>query len=304
MKETSLALASAVKTAAPSIVRIAAGRRGATGVVWSKDGLIVTAAHGIGDDSDEVAVTLPDYSGVTAAIVGRDPSSDLALLRAPEGEYTPLEFCASSQLDELAVGNLALALGRPGRSVRASLRIIGVLARDVATPAGGRLERYIESDRRIPRGFSGGPLVDLDGRAIGINTRGLMRGADLAIGKETVERVVSALLSHGSVPRGYLGVGAYPVRLPAKIAAELEQKRGALVIAVEEDSPAQAAGLHLGDVIVALDGESVSHPGAIRALLSDRGGKELAARILRTGALVDATIAVGESGRQRLAVFE
>jgi serine protease DegQ len=136
-------------------------------------------------------------------------------------------------------------------------------------------------------------MVDLEGRAIGIDTSGLIRGADLAIPRETIERVVRDLLAHGSVRRGYLGVGAYPVRLTAAVAQQVGRDRGALIVAVEEDSPAAAAGLLQGDVILDIDGTAVTGPGELRAVLSERQDQELTARIVRAGALKEVGIKVG-----------
>lgn len=291
MHELSKALAAAVSAAAPSIVHVKTAQSRATGVVWSADGLIVTVAHRV--DDEEVAVVTDDGETVEAEILGRDAGLDLAVLRIAKTDLSPLPQNHESDGDELAVGHLALALGRPGRSVRASLRIIGVLGPEMRTPSGGRLDRYIESDRRIPRGFSGGPLVGVDGRVIGINTSGLVRGTDLAIPLEAVTRSVQSVLAHGSVQRGYLGIGAYPVRLPAKIAAELGRERGALIIELEEGSPAEKAGLYLGDILVAFDGEPIAGPGEVRAYLHERGGSEVHARIVRAGALTDIRVTVG-----------
>lgn len=287
--EWSNALAQVVERAASSVVRVEPRRgRSGSGTVWSADGLILTTAHRV-DAESAVTVALADGSSHEASVVGVDPGTDLALLRV-QAALQPLAFASG---DSAKVGHLAVALGRPGRGIRASLRMIGVIGTDVRTASGGRLERYIESDRAIPRGFSGGPLVDLEGRAIGIDTSGLIRGADLAIPRETIERVVRDLLAHGSVRRGYLGVGAYPVRLTAAVAQQVGRDRGALIVAVEEGSPAAAAGLLQGDVILDIDGTAVTGPGELRAVLSERQEQELTARIVRAGALKELGIKVG-----------
>ena len=294
--EWSNALAQVVERAASSVVRVEPQRgRSGSGTVWSADGLIVTTAHRV-DAESKVTVGLADGATHEAAVVGVDPGTDLALLRVADAggvALQPLEFAPGNASK---VGHLAVALGRPGRSIRASLRMIGVIGEDVRTATGGRLERYIESDRAIPRGFSGGPLVDLEGRAIGIDTSGLVRGADLAIPRETIERVVRDLLAHGTVRRGYLGVGAYPVRLPAAIAAQVGRDRGALIVAVEEGSPAASAGLFQGDVILDVDGTSVASPGELRAVLSDREDRQVEVRIVRAGAVHEVTAKVGARG--------
>jgi serine protease DegQ len=291
--EWSNALAQVVERAGSSVVRVEPQRgRSGSGTVWSADGLIVTTAHRV-DAESKVTVGLADGATHEAAVVGVDPGTDLALLRVDGVALQPLAFAPGNASK---VGHLVVALGRPGRSIRASLRMIGVIGEDVRTATGGRLERYIESDRAIPRGFSGGPLVDLEGRAIGIDTSGLVRGADLAIPRETIERVVRDLLAHGTVRRGYLGVGAYPVRLPATIAAQVGRDRGALIVAVEEDSPAASAGLFQGDIILDIDGTSVASPGELRAALSDREDQQVKLRIVRAGAVHEITATVGARG--------
>jgi S1-C subfamily serine protease len=288
----STALAAAVDVAAPSVVRVDARRGpGTTGIAWSAD-LVVTSAAGIERD-DRIAVVLAAGDRRDAELVGHDPGTDVALLRVAAGGLPPLRF---READGLKVGEAALALGRPGRSIRASLRIVGVVAPELRTPAGGLLAPFVETDRRIPTGFSGGPLIDLDGAAIGMNTRGLLRGADVAVTAPTLRRVIDELVAHGAVRRGWLGVGAYRVRLPAGIAGQLGRDHGALVVAVEDGSPAAAGGLHLGDVIVDLGGDPVTDPDDLRAALADRADAQVTAKVLRAGQLVDLTLAVGRRG--------
>jgi len=241
-----------------------------------------------------VQLTLPGGDEREAQVVGTDPGTDLALLKLADA--SGLAGLERAELADLKVGELALALGRPGQSVRASLRIIGVLGGEVRTPHGGKLDRYIETDRALPRGFSGGPLVDLDGRLIGIDTSGLLRGADIAVPADTVARVAAELVAHGAIKRGYLGVAVQRVRLPDDIASSLGgQKSGALIVRVDTDSPAAKSGLVLGDTIVALDGEAVSGPDRLRELLADRKGAQIQGRIVRGGALQDISLAVGEA---------
>lgn len=146
---------------------------------------------------------------------------------------------------------------------------------------GGRLERYVESDRQIPRGFAGGPLVDAAGAVIGMNTRTLMRGTDLAIPVITLRRVVAELLQHGGVRRGYLGVGTYPVA------------NGALVANVEDGGPAATAGILVGDIIVEAAGATVTGPDSLRVLLSERPGDAIKVAVLRAGARHEFDVTLG-----------
>src|SRR5688500_7962759 len=275
------ALAAAVAAAAASVVHVSRGRTGGTGIVWSEDLVITSSFHT--PDRTKVGVGLPDgtLDERDAEVIGRDAGTDIALLRVTGGGLTPAKL---RDVDGLAVGNLALAIGRPGRTARASLRAIGVLGPEVRTPWGGRLERYVESDRQIPRGFAGGPLIDADGAVIGMNTRTLVRGADLAIPAVTLRRVVAELLAHGGVRRGYLGVGAFP----AQLSQQLSQlaggaARGALIASVEDGGPAAAAGILVGDILVELDGVAISGPDGLRAALADRAGKAVKLVVLRGG---------------------
>jgi S1-C subfamily serine protease len=285
-------LAAAVEAAGPGVLRLARHRYPGSATVWdAKAGLVVTTSHAVASD-DSARLTLPDGQERDAQVVGRDPGTDLALLRTD-----PADLAASTfrDADGLKVGHAAIALGRPGQSVRASFRIIGVLGSDVRTPWGGRLERYVETDRGFPRGFSGGPLIDLEGRAIGINTSALFRGADLTVPTATVSRVVAELIAHGAVKRGFLGVAVHRVRLPEGVATGLGQKSGALVVGVDDGSPAARSGLVLGDVLVSLDGRPIAGPDDLRELLTDRRGVEVDARIVRVGKLESIRLTVGEA---------
>lgn len=282
--------AAAVAAAERSVVRVdPQGRHAATGTAWSDD-LVITSLAALGD-ADEVKVGLEGGAEHAAALVGRDAGLDLALLRVSGAKLAKLALPPDKPL---RVGQWAIALGRPGQAIRASLRIIGVLGPEQRTAFGGRLERYIESDRGLPRGFAGGPLVDAAGEAIGMNTGALFRGADLAIPGETLARVIEELSAHGKVRRGYLGVSVHPVRLPDPIAAQAKRERGLLVLQVEPGSPAEKAGLLQGDAIVELAGRPLAHARELAAVLSDAVGRELPAQIVRGGALQTLAVAAGE----------
>jgi S1-C subfamily serine protease len=284
-------LTAAVDRAGPAVLRLARHRHPASATVWDPAaGLVVTTRHAV--SREDSAVLTVGGEEREAQVVGTDPGTDLALLRTDPAGLTGVEFAGA---DQLKVGELVLALGRPGQSVRASLRIVGVVGGEVRTHWGGVLDRYIETDRGLPRGFSGGPLVDLDGRALGIDTSGLLRGADITVPTETVRRVVAELLAHGTVKRGYLGVAVQRVRLPGVLATSLGQSSGALIVRVDEDSAAARSGLVLGDVLVSLDGNPVSGPDQLRHLLVDRRGAEIDARIVRAGATTDIRLTVGEA---------
>jgi S1-C subfamily serine protease len=285
-------MAATVEAAGPAVVRVEGRRRvPATGVVWSADGLIVTAHHVVSRD-ERITVGLPDGSTRPAALVGRDPSTDLAVLRADGGGLTPAAWASG---DGLGVGQLVLALGRPGRSVQATLGIVSALGESWRTPAGGQIDRYLQTDVVMYPGFSGGPLVDASGQVLGLNTSALLRGISVTVPAATVRAVAETLLAHGHIRRGYLGVGAQPVRLPEALAGQIGQETGLLIASVEPGSPADSGGLMLGDTIVALDGHPVHHMDDLLALLGgDRAGKAVPVRVVRGGQVQDVTVTIGE----------
>jgi len=289
----SSALAETVEKAGSSVVRVEGrSRLPASGIVWSADGVIVTAHHVLEQD-ENIKVGLPGGETVSATLVGRDPTTDLAVLRAPA---TGLAVPTWAEADQLKVGHLVLALGRPGRNVRATLGIVSALGRGWQTPAGGAIDRYLQSDVTMYPGFSGGPMVDAPGRFLGVNSSALLRGGStITIPTATVRQVAETLLAHGRVRRGYLGVGAQPSRLPQALADQLGQETGLLLISVEPDSPAEKARLFMGDTIVSLDHQRVRHLDDLFALLTgDRVGRSVPVRILRGGQTHDLSVTIGE----------
>lgn len=292
LEQVSNDLAAAVERAGASLVRVDARRRfPASGIVWSSDGVIVTAHHVIKRE-EGITIGLADGRVVAAALVARDPSTDVAVLRAEASDLTPPAWADDAAL---RVGQLALAVGRPDESLQASLGVISVLEGAWRSPAGGQIERYVQSDLTMYPGFSGGALVNAAGEMIGMNTSALLRGASLTIPAATLRCVIESLLSHGRVRRGYLGIGSQPVRLPDALANELGQETGLLLVSVEPDSPAGRAGLLLGDTIVGLAGERVRHLDDLQALLGgDRVGQTVTVRFVRGGSVEEREITIGE----------
>lgn len=291
LAELSNGLADAVQTAGHSVVRVDARQRvPASGIAWAGD-LVVTAHHVVERD-EGIAIGLPDGSQASAALVGRDPSTDLALLRVDGVALTPPTWLDDS---ELRVGQLALALGRPGRTVQATLGVVSALGDGWRTGAGGQISRYLQTDVVMYAGFSGGPLVDVAGRVAGLNSSALARGVSVSLPTATVRRVVETLLAHGKVRRGYLGVSTQRIRLPGPVAEQVGQETGLLVNQVVEGSPAERGGIFLGDTIVAVAGEPVRHHDDLLARLGgDRVGAAVPFRILRGGQVVDVAVVVGE----------
>ena len=285
-------MAAAVKQAGSGLVRVSARRRlGASGIVWSEDGIVITASHVVRRDSD-IKVGLPDGNTVAATVVGRDNTTDLAVLRLEASDLSPI---SQANEEAIAVGNIVMALGRPRNSVQATLGIVSALGESWRTSAGGEIDRYLRTDVLMYPGFSGGPLVNVSGEMLGLNSSALGRGVSLAIPNATLSRVISSIVSYGKVRRGYLGISTQAVRLPASIREELGQDTGLLIASVEADSPAEQGGLLLGDTIVALAGVPVHmHDDLISMLHGDRVGQATSIRVLRGGALQDIEVVIGE----------
>lgn len=296
LQDFSDALALTVEGTGPAVVRVEARRRlPATGIVWSAAGVIVTAHHVVEQD-DHVGIGLHDGRTLSARLLGRDPTTDVAVLQAQIGQgQLPLTVPTWADPADLRVGHLALALGRPGQRVLATFGIISALGEGWRTPAGGEVDHYLQSDVVMLPGFSGGPLVDAAGHIIGMNTSAMLRGVSLTIPAPTLRRVVETILSHGHVRRGYLGVSAQAARLPALLAQQLQQESGLLLGSVEADGPADKAGLFMGDTLISLDNQPVRHLDDLMALLTgERVGRPLPARIVRGGQVQTLDVVIGE----------
>lgn len=295
LTDLSTALAGITEGAGPHVVRVEARRRvPASGIIWSAEGTIVTAHHVIEWD-EGIKIGLPSGETVRATLVGRDPSTDLAVLQA---DAHGLAGAPWGDLSALRVGHLVLALGRPGRSARVTLGVVSALGDSWRTPAGGELDRYLQSDVVMYPGFSGGPLVDAEGRFLGLNTTALLwGGTSLTVPPATVSRVVGTLLAHGRVRRGYLGIGLQPVELVPPLRERAGEDAGLLVVSVQPDSPAERAGLLLGDTLVRLDGKPVRDADHLASLLTEeRIGAAMPIRILRAGEARELTVVVGDRG--------
>ncbi len=290
-------LAALAEDGGQSVVRVEARRAPASGVLWSPDGVVVTAHHNVEWDED-IEVGLPDGRNARAELVGRDPSTDLAVLRL---EASGLAAPGWTGPDSLRAGHLLLSLSRPGRALRVGLAPLARAAGEWRAPAGGLLDRYLEADLPLHPGFSGALVLDLAGRAVGLATAGLVRGTALVVPTPTLRRVVGQLLAHGRVRRGFLGVATVPVRLPASIEKAAGQAGALLVSTVEEGSPAARGGVLLGDALLAFGGTPLSHPGDLLPLLEEeRVGQTVPLRLLRAGEVREVAVTVGvrERGRE------
>jgi serine protease DegQ len=283
-------IATIVERAGASVVRVESSRTPGSGVVWSADGVIVAASHSV-EGEEGIEVGLPDGSTTPANLIGRDPTTDLAALRVAASDLPAPTWADPSGIK---VGHLVLALSRPGRSVRASLGIVSVRGEAWRTPSGGRLDHFVQTDLTRHPGFSGSLLAGAGGEALGLNTTGLLRGATVAVTGSTLRRVVEALVAHGQVRRGYLGIGTYPVRLPAPLDKEAGQAVALMLVSVEPGSPAEKAGLRLGDALVTFAGQPLRHPSDLLSLLdAERIGAEITVRLLRAGEPREMALTVG-----------
>ncbi len=287
------ALADAAEKAGASTVMVDARRRlPASGIAFNEN-LVLTADHVVERDED-IHIILPDGSQVEAAVAGRDPGSDLALLRVEKKALVPAQPVPQAA----RIGQLALALGRPSPDgLQASLGVVSAIGGPVRTGRGGLLESHLRTDTIPYPGFSGGPLVDAAGQVLGLNTSGLAHGISLTIPAALVWQLAEALAQHGHVRRGYLGIRSQPVAIaPAqRQALGRSQETGLLLVGIEDDGPAGRGGLMVGDILVALAGQPVSDPDELLARLAGAlVGQDVSIEVLRGGQPVTLTVKVGE----------
>jgi S1-C subfamily serine protease len=290
LETLSAELTALVERLSPSVVRVEGGRRAAaSGVAWTAD-VVLTAHHALERD-EELEVGLPGGETAAAEVLGRDPTTDLAAVRVRGAALAPVAW---PEPPALAPGALVVGLTRPGRTARAGLGLVARAAGEWRSPRGGRIDRWLETSLDLHRGLSGGLAASASGAPLGLLSAGLARGTALVVPAETLRRVVDALLAHGEVRRGWLGVATTPVRLPAPLREETGEEVALLVTAVEPGSPAERAGLIFGDAILSFGAERLQDPGALLALLAEaRIGEGVALRVLRAGAARDVAVTVG-----------
>jgi S1-C subfamily serine protease len=286
-------LIEAVEKAGKSTVLVNGRHRmPASGIVYATD-LILTADHVVERDED-ISVTIADGTNVPASLAGRDPGNDLALLRLEKASTQP----ADKATQDARVGQLVIALGRPSlEGIEASMGIVSAIGGPVRTGRGGMLERYLRTDVVPFPGFSGGPLIDTEGRVVGINTSGLAHGAAITIPAFLAWSDAENLAKYGYIKRGYLGIRSQQVELASDLQKALDrgQETGLLLVSVEKGSPAEAGGLMVGDILVAIEGQAIADHDELMVHLSGESvGKPLAMQLLRGGQPVNKSIAVGE----------
>jgi S1-C subfamily serine protease len=284
----SRAVIAAVDTVGPAVVTIAAGRGEGSGTVFTPDGLIITNAHVV-DGTDHPRVRSPDGRSFDGDVVGRDPHTDLAVVRVTAG--TPsLPWIRFGDSRRARVGQVAIAIGNPyGFDHTVTSGIISAFGRSLRAQSGRLMDDVIQTDAALNPGNSGGPLVTSNGEVIGINTATIAsaQGLCFAIASNTARFVAARLLRDGRVRRSYLGIAGQNVPIPRLIARanHLAVTSGVFVTSLEEGSPAAAAGVRDGDVIVACGAAAVSGVDDLHALLTEeRIGQPLALVVLRAGA--------------------
>jgi S1-C subfamily serine protease len=288
------ALADATEKVAAHAVAVHTEQRGSSsGVIW-RSGLIVTAEHALRRD-EEIQVTLADSQVVSATLQGRDPSTDLALLKCQAATNAPSAFGDSNATK---VGQLALVVGRTRASGPvAALGCVSLVTNERRIWGGAAVSPYIRLDVGLQRTAVGGAVVNASGQIAGIATPKFSPMGALALPVTTVNRVVDALLTKGHIPRGYLGVGLQAIHLPENLRETLQrrEKTAVIVLEVEPNGPASKAGVLIGDILIGLNGKPVMRLEDVHAHLhGEQIGKAVNAEFLRGGVRREANIVIGE----------
>lgn len=265
-------------------------RQSGSGIVYAPD-LVLTADHVL-EREDDLTIQTHDKRTLAAQFVGRDPASDLALLRVTASGLTPA--VAASQ--PARVGQLTLAVGRASdEGPMASSGIVSSIGGPLRIGRGITLERYIRTDAIPYPGFSGGPLIDVDGAVLGILTTGLVNGIALAIPMQIASRIAEALAHQGYIKRGYLGLSSQLIHVPAAQRAGRSQEHGLLIVNIENQSPAQKGGLLVGDILVTFNGHEIHEAEDLQPLLTgDSVGKAIPVQVVRGGNLQTIQVTVGQ----------
>lgn len=283
-------LADAVSAAAPSVVQVQGRRRPASGLVYA-DGVVLTTVRALGRE-DGLHVRRHDGATLDAELAGWDPTTSLAVLRVA-GLDTPAIISATAPA---RVGHLALAVARSWSNfVTASAGLISVIGGPLPTGRRRAIDEVIRTTAPMHDGFAGGAFLDTSGALIGIATAAEIRGLGVIIPAAIAWKTASTVLEHGSLKRGYLGIAGQAVALPENQRGPDGQERALLVVGVNAGSPAAAAGILVGDVLLEFDGQTVTSPEDLLGLLAgDRVGRQVALGVRRGAAVTPVTITVGE----------
>jgi S1-C subfamily serine protease len=283
-------LADAVAAAAPAVVQVQGRRRPVSGVVYAP-GVVLATARALGRE-DHVRVRAADDVTLDAEFAGWDPASGLVVLRVAGLDAAPIAVAST----QARVGHLGLAVARSwSNAVTASAGLVSVIGGPLPTWRGGRIEQVIRTSAPMHEGFAGGAFVDVRGALVGINTAAEIRGLRVVIPASIAWSVAARLLKDGTPKRGYLGIAGQAVQLHDRKGDAQVQRAGLLVAGVSSGSPAETAGLLIGDVLLEFDGQPVESPGGLLELLGgDRVGREVPLRVLRGGVEQALAVTVGE----------
>lgn len=293
-QQLSKEISEVVEGAGKSVVAVD-GRSGHTssGIVWRRD-LILTAAHAIRHDENIGVIFGPGRSG-SARLAGRDRGTDIALLRL--GQEIEMQPAQLGKTQSLSIGELAVAVARTRRGdIVASAGIISGLMGEWQV-ARTRIDQFIRPDLNLHPGFSGGALVDASGSVVGLNTSGLLRGKPITIPSSTLSRIADEIAASGHVAQPYVGLAMQPVQIPESLQkkAGVNAGVGLLVMHVESGGPADAAGVLLGDILMAMDGQSFTDLDDINEALARKGvGQDVHTSLIRGGQQLSFTIRIGE----------
>lgn len=283
-------LADAVATIAPAVVQVHGRRRPASGVIYSR-GVVLTTTRALGRE-DGLQVRSDDGRTFDAELAGWDPATSLALLRASGLETNPPAVAEKPP----RVGHLGLAVARSwSNSITASAGNIAVIGGPLPTGRGRAIDQVIRTTAPMHDGFAGGAFIDGTGHLIGIATATAIRGLEVIIPAEIAWKTAETLLQHGRMRRGYLGVAGQAVRLSDRQREAHGREQALVVVSVSSGSPADSAGILVGDLLMDFDGHPVESPEDLLDLLTDkRIGSQVTLRVLRGGAVQDLTVTVGE----------
>jgi serine protease DegQ len=291
--ELSNEISQAVRSVGNSVVAVQAGGDATSSGVVFDEGTVLTTAHTLSSEGDIRVWTSPSEPA-SAELVGRDPGTDIALLKTRGKLGSPARFAEQPQLE---VGQLVVAIGRTWRgNIVASAGLLSGLMGEWHTHRGKKIDAFIRADLTLYSGFSGGALIGADRNLIGINSPALRRGSPLAVPYTTIKRIAAVLREKGYIPRPYLGLGLQPVRLPESLrqGLNLSEHMAALVAHVEAGSPADKAALMLGDVVVKIQDQSLGE-GRTLEILSRLVPHQMANVVaIRGGRQFTSTIEVGE----------
>lgn len=286
-------LADLVDRVGQSVVAVNGRRRfSSSGIHW-RSGIIVTSDETIRRE-DDLTVTLPDNRTIPVTLVGRDPSTDVAVLKLPDTELPTAEI---GEANALRVGHLVVAVGRGrDRGLSASMGVVSTAGGSWRSMMGGVIDQFLRLDLNLYPSSTGGALVDAAGKVVGFTTSG-PRGTVLAIPATTVNRVLDQILTKGRISRGYMGVGMQPVRLPDSLRQKLvlASEQGVMVVSVEPQGPSDRAGILIGDILIALDNTTVKDTRDVQGFLGSQSvGQTLTVKLIRGGELVELSLVVGE----------